>query len=127
MLLRLQRFNLTVKYKPGSQMLLADHLSRAAQHETSRPEESFQIISLELERLDPMQALKVTPERLDQLQRNTSHFAGTENHHSDRMANAVRSSTNQDPGVLVLPRRAVSTQWFSFQRLESSHPLVTET
>ena len=38
MLLRLQRFNLTVKYKPGSQMLLADHLSRAAQHETSRPE-----------------------------------------------------------------------------------------
>ena len=26
MLLRLQRFNLTVKYKPGSQMLLADHL-----------------------------------------------------------------------------------------------------
>ena len=38
------------------------------------------------------------------------------------MANAERSSTNQDPGVLVLPRRAVSTQWCSFQRLESSHP-----
>ena len=73
MLLRLQRFNLTVKYKPGSQMLLADHLSRAAQHETSRPEESFQVFSLELESLDPMQALKVTPERLDQLQRSTSH------------------------------------------------------
>ena len=73
MLLRLQRFNLTVKYKPGSQMLLADHLSRATQHETSRPEESFQVFSLELESLDPMQALKVTPERLDQLQRSTSH------------------------------------------------------
>ena len=73
MLLRLQRFNLTVKYKPGSQMLLADHLSRAAQHETSRPEESFQVFSLGLESLDPMQALKVTPERLDQLQRSTSH------------------------------------------------------
>ena len=73
MLLRLQRFNLTVKYKPGSQMLLADHLSRAAQHETSRPEESFQVFSLELESLDPMQAPKVTPERLDQLQRSTSH------------------------------------------------------
>ena len=54
-------------------MLLADHLSRAAQHETSRPEESFQVFSLELESLDPMQALKVTPERLDQLQRSTSH------------------------------------------------------
>ena len=34
MLLRLQRYNyLSVSYRPGSQMLLADHLSRAAQHE----------------------------------------------------------------------------------------------
>ena len=49
MLLRLQRFNLTVKYKPGSQMLLADHLSGAAQHETSGPEESFEVFSLELD------------------------------------------------------------------------------
>ncbi|XP_022777852.1 uncharacterized protein K02A2.6-like [Stylophora pistillata] len=73
MLLRLQRFNLTVKYKPGSQMLLADHLSRAAQHETFEPEESFQVFSLELESLDPMQTLKVMPERLDKLQRSTSH------------------------------------------------------
>ena len=73
MLLRLQRFNLTVKYKPGSQMLLADHLSGAAQHETSGPEESFEVFSLELESLDPTQALKVMPERVDQLQRSTSH------------------------------------------------------
>ncbi|PFX30098.1 Retrovirus-related Pol polyprotein [Stylophora pistillata] len=73
MLLRLQRFNLTVKYKPGSQMLLADHLSRAAQHETSEPEESFQVFFLELESLDPMQTLKVMPERLNQLQSSTSH------------------------------------------------------
>ena len=29
MLLRLQRFNLDVTYKPGSQMYIADHLSRA--------------------------------------------------------------------------------------------------
>ncbi|PFX28376.1 Retrovirus-related Pol polyprotein from transposon 17.6 [Stylophora pistillata] len=72
-LLKLQRFNSTVNYKPGSQMLLADHLSRAAQHETSEPEESFQVFSLGLESLDPMQTLKVTPERLDQLQRSTSH------------------------------------------------------
>ena len=33
MLLRLQRYSLSVSYRPGSQMLLADHLSRAAQHE----------------------------------------------------------------------------------------------
>ena len=33
MLLRLQRYNLSVSYKPGREMLLADHLSRAAQQE----------------------------------------------------------------------------------------------
>ena len=54
-------------------MLLADHLSGAAQHETSGPEESFEVFSLELESLDPTQALKVMPERVDQLQRSTSH------------------------------------------------------
>ena len=71
MLLRLQRYNLSVSYKPGSQMFLADHLSRAAQHEVTMPEESFQVFSLELGSLNPMQALKVTPERLEQLQRCT--------------------------------------------------------
>ena len=69
MLLRIQRFNLSVSYKPGSQVVLADHLSRAAQHENPKSEESFQVFSLELESLDPMQALKVTPERLEQCQR----------------------------------------------------------
>ena len=71
MLLRVKRYNLSVNYKPGSQIFLADHLSRAAQHETPKPEESFQVFSLEVESLDPMQALKVTPERLEQLQRCT--------------------------------------------------------
>lgn len=54
MLLRLQRYNLSVSYKPGSQMFLADHLSRAAQHEVTMPEESFQVFSFELESLNPM-------------------------------------------------------------------------
>ena len=40
-LLRLQKYNLAVSYKPGSQMFLADHLSRAAQYETTVPEDSF--------------------------------------------------------------------------------------
>ena len=30
MMLRLQRFNVEVKYKPGAQMYVADHLSRAS-------------------------------------------------------------------------------------------------
>ena len=52
-------------------MFLADHLSRAAQLEVAMPEESFLVFSLELESLNPIQALKVTPERLEQLQRCT--------------------------------------------------------
>ena len=71
MLLRLQRYNLSVRYTPGSQMFLADHLSRAARREMVKSEESIQVFSLELENTNPMHTLKVTPERLDQLQRCT--------------------------------------------------------
>ena len=71
MLLRLQRYNLAVSYKPGSQMLLADHLSRAAQQETTKPEDSFQVFSEDLENINPVKALKISPERLEQLQRCT--------------------------------------------------------
>ena len=71
MLLRLQKYNLAVSYKPGSQMLLADHLSRAAQHENTVPEDTFQVFSVDLEKSNPIQALKVSPERLEQLQRCT--------------------------------------------------------
>lgn len=49
-------------------MRLADHLSRAAQHETTMPKHSFQVFSVDLEKTNPMQALKISPERLEQLQ-----------------------------------------------------------
>ena len=71
MLQRLQRYNLSVSYKPERQMLLADHLSRAAQKETARPEDPFQVFAVEAESMNPMQVWKVFPERLEQLQRCT--------------------------------------------------------
>lgn len=40
-LLMLQRFMLAVSSKPGSQMFLANYLSRAAQKEIAKPEDSF--------------------------------------------------------------------------------------
>ena len=52
-------------------MVLADHLSRAAQYETTVPKDSFQVFSVELEKTNPMQALKISPERLEQLERCT--------------------------------------------------------
>jgi len=75
MLLRLQRYNLSVSCKPGYEMLLADHLSRAAQQEITKPEDLFQVFSVELENTNPMQALKLSPERLEQLQRCTGQDA----------------------------------------------------
>ena len=52
-------------------MFLADHLSRAAQYETTVPEDSFSVFSVDLEKINPIQALKIFPERLEQLQRCT--------------------------------------------------------
>ena len=60
MLLGLQRFNLDVRYKPGSQMYLADRLSR------TRP------FTLEVDTLNPFDSLTVSSERPAQLQKATA-------------------------------------------------------
>ena len=72
MLLRLQRFNLDVNYKPGIQMFIADHLSRASLKATDNTQDSFQVFGLELESLNPFDSIKVAPERLTQLQKATA-------------------------------------------------------
>ena len=55
MLLRLQRYNLEVKYKPGSQIYVADHLSRACLKQTrDQPHDDFQVFVLELEEINPL-------------------------------------------------------------------------
>ena len=73
--------NLSVKNEPDSQIFLSDHLSRAVRDETSGTEEEIEVFFLKLESQDPMQTVKVTPERLGQ----------------------QRSGANQDPGVIFLP------------------------
>jgi len=75
MLLRLQRFNLDVKYKPGSQMYIADHLSRAYLASQGEEDKEFQVFALEVETLNPLDALTVSSERLAQLQKATEQDA----------------------------------------------------
>ena len=41
MILRLQRFNLDVNYKPGTQMFIADHLSRTSPKVTDNTQDNF--------------------------------------------------------------------------------------
>ena len=71
MMLRLQHFNLDVKYKPGAQMYIADHLSRASLAEKKEMTDNFQVFALEVETLTPFDSIKVAPERLSQLQKCT--------------------------------------------------------
>ena len=72
MMLRLQRFNLDVKYKPGAQMYVADHLSRASLADNEEMADNFQVFALEVETLTPFDSIKVAPERLSQLQKCTA-------------------------------------------------------
>ena len=69
MLLRLQRYNLEVGYKPGPQMFIADHLSRASIRETGPQDEEFQVFAVE--GMGPLNSVKISSERLAQLQKAT--------------------------------------------------------
>ena len=72
MLLRLQRYNVEVKYKPGSQMYVADHLSRAYLKQTrDQPHNDFKVFALELEEINPLDTVMITGERLSQRQKAT--------------------------------------------------------
>ena len=73
MLLRLQRFNLDVTYKPGSQMYIADHLSRAYLASQGKEDKEFQVFAMKVETLNPLESLTVSSERLAQLQKATEH------------------------------------------------------
>ena len=70
MLLRLLHYNLDVIYKKGSLMYLADHLSRAplVQENESKEPDEFQVFASELESMSLFDAIKLSPERLVQLQ-----------------------------------------------------------
>ena len=72
MLLRLQRYRLNVKYKPGPQMYLADHLSRASLPVATEFKSQYDIFAVEVEHINPFEHIKVSSERLDQIQKLTA-------------------------------------------------------
>ena len=71
MMLRLQRFNVEVKNKLGTQMYVADHVSRASLADSTWMSDNFQVFAMELETLTPFNSIKVAPERLVQLQKSS--------------------------------------------------------
>ena len=71
MLLRLQRYNLEMVYKPGSQMFVADHLSRASLSNVDVDDKELQVFAMELEEMNPFDTIFISSERIHQLQRAT--------------------------------------------------------
>ena len=53
MTLRLQRFNVEVKKKPGAQMYVADNLFRASLADSTSMSDNFQVFAIELDTLTP--------------------------------------------------------------------------
>ena len=52
-------------------MFIADHLSRAFLNDTGPEDEEFQVFALELEVMNPFDTIKISSERLPQLQKAT--------------------------------------------------------
>ena len=71
-MLRLQRFNVEVKYKPDAQMYVAGHFSRASLADSTSISDNFQVFAIELETLTPFDSIKIAPEWLAQLQKYTA-------------------------------------------------------
>ena len=70
MILQLQRYSIDVTYKPGKQMYIADHLSRAQLTEQEITDE-FQVFALELEQMNPLRDVKLSNDKLAMLQKAT--------------------------------------------------------
>ena len=70
-MLRLQRYNLDVTYKPRPQIYIADHLSRASMSDSGTPDKEFQVFALELEGIGPLNTVKISSEGLARLQKAT--------------------------------------------------------
>ena len=69
MILQLQNYNIEVTYKPGSQMYVADHLSRAQLPEEHKTCDEFQVFALELEQINPLNHIKLNDDKLAVLQK----------------------------------------------------------
>ena len=71
MLLRLQHYNLDVNYKKGSEMYIADFLSRASLPHSHDKTNDYDIFSLELENMNFAEFLRISDTRLQQIQKLT--------------------------------------------------------
>ena len=120
MLLRLQRYNLHVKYLPGPQMFIADMLSRAylqADHAQCKDTSEYQLFQLEQEEQLLQEIARLHAIIRGHLPADQAvypcryHIADFDEHSYDRMANFERRSSGLHSGILELQRRTDSARW----------------
>ena len=68
MMLKLQKYDLTIVYKPGKELLVADTLSRAY-----LKEEYEDNLDLEMQICSIMEKIKITDKRLEELKEKTKN------------------------------------------------------
>lgn len=70
-LLAAHKYNIAVIYKPGSQMYVVDHLSRAYLEDQGKRGDKFQVFALELEQINPLDHIKLNGDELAIIQKAT--------------------------------------------------------
>ena len=125
MLLRLQKYNLHVKYLPGSQMYIADMLSRAylqADHSQHGNIPEYQIFHFSQEKLLFQEIADINQADYMRL------LQGTHQQIMNMiMTGWPRGSSSLYPRVLELQRIVNSSRWSLVQRNESDCPCFYET
>ena len=141
MLLRLQKYNLHVKYLPGSQMHIADMLNRAylqADHSQHGNIPEYQIFQFSqkhyccFKRLLTSIKLIICAYQKGLISKSNSHnrrccIAKSHEHDSDKLATYQRGSSSLYPRGLELQRRVKSSRWSLVQRNKSDCSCFYET
>lgn len=98
-------------------MYVADHPSRAYLRQTEDPpKDEFQVFALELEEINPLDTVKITSERLSQLQKATEQdpvMQALKNTFLIGWPDTKKTSSSNSPRLLEFPRRIDTAQWSS--------------
>ena len=113
MLLELQKYDVTIKYRPGKEMQLADALSRC-------PARASQQIKLDM-RVDFIAFTKPWIEETEGQHTEKPHSSDGVSAHTTRLAASKKTRTTFSEEILGLQRRTINRLWNAPERTEVNH------
>ena len=113
MLLELQRYDVTIKYRPGKEMQLADTLSRC-------PVRASQEIKLDM-RVDYIAFTKPWIEKVKDSIAERPHPSDGVSTHTTRLAASKKTRTTFSEEILGLQRQTINRRWNAPERTEVNH------